>query len=126
METKKRAFPIAHTETLDEFRYGWNHEYFVGSESLQDFRVVTGVRLWRFLRRQLAPMARSRCHGRFTNGESAAAVEWKVAIGGQGTSTLIIPPRGNQLYERFDASPALAGNQLFLRGSEHLYCIEDN
>ena len=31
----------------------------------------------------------------------------------------------NELNERFDASPALAGNQLFLRGSEHLYCIED-
>ena len=32
----------------------------------------------------------------------------------------------NKLDERFDASPALAGNQLFLRGANHLYCIERN
>lgn len=30
----------------------------------------------------------------------------------------------NHLNERFDASPALAGNQLFLRGTKFLYCIE--
>ncbi|MDB4756955.1 PQQ-like beta-propeller repeat protein, partial [Mariniblastus sp.] len=30
----------------------------------------------------------------------------------------------NQLNERFDASPALAGRQLFLRGAKYLYCIE--
>jgi hypothetical protein len=29
----------------------------------------------------------------------------------------------NQLDERFDASPALAGNELFLRGHEYLYCV---
>jgi hypothetical protein len=29
----------------------------------------------------------------------------------------------NQLDDRVDASPALAGNQLFLRGSRFLYCI---
>jgi outer membrane protein assembly factor BamB len=32
----------------------------------------------------------------------------------------------NQLAERFDASAALAGNQLFLRGAKHLYCIAEN
>jgi outer membrane protein assembly factor BamB len=31
----------------------------------------------------------------------------------------------NQLDERFDASPALAGNQLFLRGTKFLYCLEN-
>jgi outer membrane protein assembly factor BamB len=31
----------------------------------------------------------------------------------------------NQLDERFDASPAIAGNQLFLRGRQHLYCIAE-
>jgi outer membrane protein assembly factor BamB len=31
----------------------------------------------------------------------------------------------NRLEERFDASPALAGNELFLRGQEHLYCIAE-
>lgn len=32
----------------------------------------------------------------------------------------------NHLDERFDASPAIAGNQLFLRGANHLYCISEN
>jgi outer membrane protein assembly factor BamB len=31
----------------------------------------------------------------------------------------------NQLDERFDASPALAGRELLLRGHEHLYCIAE-
>jgi outer membrane protein assembly factor BamB len=31
----------------------------------------------------------------------------------------------NKLNDRFDASPALAGSQLFLRGNQFLYCIED-
>jgi len=29
----------------------------------------------------------------------------------------------NKLDEKFDASPALAGDEIFLRGHEHLYCI---
>lgn len=29
----------------------------------------------------------------------------------------------NQLDERFDASPAIAGNAIYLRGHHHLYCI---
>ncbi|MCI0458255.1 MAG: PQQ-binding-like beta-propeller repeat protein [Gemmataceae bacterium] len=31
----------------------------------------------------------------------------------------------NRLQERFDASPAVAGKELFLRGQEHLYCIAE-
>ena len=30
----------------------------------------------------------------------------------------------NRLNEDIDASPAIAGNQLFLRGTSHLYCFE--
>jgi outer membrane protein assembly factor BamB len=30
----------------------------------------------------------------------------------------------NKLEDRFDASPALTGKELFLRGQRHLYCIE--
>ena len=30
----------------------------------------------------------------------------------------------NRLEEPIDASPAVAGKQLFLRGTKHLYCIE--
>ena len=32
----------------------------------------------------------------------------------------------NSLNERFDASPAIAGKQLFLRGAKYLYCIEES
>jgi outer membrane protein assembly factor BamB len=31
----------------------------------------------------------------------------------------------NRLDDRFDASPAVAGDELFLRGHKHLYCIAD-
>jgi len=31
----------------------------------------------------------------------------------------------NKLDDRFDASPAIAGQQLFLRGHAHLYCIAE-
>ena len=29
----------------------------------------------------------------------------------------------NTLDDKFDASPAIVGNQLFLKGKEHIYCI---
>jgi len=32
----------------------------------------------------------------------------------------------NELDEKFDCSPAIAGKQLFLRGKEYLYCIAEN
>ena len=49
---------------------------------------------------------------------------------GRGGAALVIE-RGsefkilarNRLDESFDASPALVGDQLFLRGRKHLYCI---
>ena len=31
----------------------------------------------------------------------------------------------NKLEDGFDASPAIAGNQLFLRGRENLYCLAE-
>jgi len=31
----------------------------------------------------------------------------------------------NRLEEKFDASPAIAGKDLFLRGHEHLYCLAE-
>ena len=31
----------------------------------------------------------------------------------------------NKLEDRFDASPAIAGNELFLRGKENIYCISE-
>jgi len=55
----------------------------------------------------------------------------RVYLTGRNGNTLVLQ-RGpdyqvtalNKLDERFDASPAIAGNQLFLRGAKHLYCIE--
>ena len=55
----------------------------------------------------------------------------RVYLTGRNGNTLVLQ-RGpdyevtalNKLDERFDASPAIAGNQLFLRGTKHLYCIE--
>lgn len=32
----------------------------------------------------------------------------------------------NKLDDSFDASPAIVGKQLFLRGQKHLYCVESN
>jgi hypothetical protein len=31
----------------------------------------------------------------------------------------------NRLDEKFDASPAIAGKDLFLRGREYLYCLAE-
>ena len=57
----------------------------------------------------------------------------RVYLTGRNGNTLVLQ-RGseykvssvNELDDRFDASPAVAGNQLFLRGAKHLYCIERN
>ncbi len=55
-----------------------------------------------------------------------------VIVGRNGTtmvldrSTQFTVLATNELDERFDASPALAGKQLFLRGATCLYCIEKN
>jgi outer membrane protein assembly factor BamB len=52
-------------------------------------------------------------------------------VGRNGTTTVIKygdkfePLATNHLDDRFDASPALAGKELFLRGRESLYCIEE-
>ena len=32
----------------------------------------------------------------------------------------------NKLDDRFDASPAIAGKEMFLRGKANLYCIAEN
>ena len=51
-------------------------------------------------------------------------------VGRDGSTTVLKPGRKfeilhtNHLDEGCDASPAIAGDQLFLRGKKHLYCIE--
>lgn len=56
----------------------------------------------------------------------------RIYITGRGGKTLVIKRSDqfetiatNQLSERFDASHAIAGKQLFLRGAKYLYCIEE-
>ncbi len=55
----------------------------------------------------------------------------RVYITGRAGTTLVLKHSKkfeviatNRLKERFDASPAVAGRQLFLRGEKSLYCIE--
>ncbi len=31
----------------------------------------------------------------------------------------------NELDDTFDASPVIAGNELYLRGHEHMYCVAE-
>ena len=62
---------------------------------------------------------------------SPVGASGRIYITGRDGTTLVIERSPvfkilsvNPLKERFDASPALAGRQLFLRGAEYLYCIE--
>ncbi|MFP6611172.1 MAG: PQQ-binding-like beta-propeller repeat protein, partial [Pirellulales bacterium] len=57
----------------------------------------------------------------------------RIYITGRGGTTLVLrrskeleAVATNKLDDLFDASPALAGKQLFLRGSKFLYCIEES
>jgi outer membrane protein assembly factor BamB len=62
---------------------------------------------------------------------SPVGASGRVYITGRDGTTLVIQRSStfneiatNRLDDRFDASPALAGSQLFLRGAKSLYCIE--
>lgn len=53
-----------------------------------------------------------------------------IYLAGRNGTSLVLKPSGkaevistNKLDEKFDASPAVAGNELFLRGHEYLYCL---
>jgi outer membrane protein assembly factor BamB len=50
--------------------------------------------------------------------------EGKCAVLKQGDTLEIVAT--NTLSDRTDATPALVGNELFIRGKEHLYCISRN
>ncbi|MDB6038143.1 MAG: signal peptide protein [Verrucomicrobiales bacterium] len=60
-----------------------------------------------------------------------AAAQHIYLVGRNGTSLVINNSEKlevlttNHLDEKFDASPAIAGNELFLRGQEYLYCIAE-
>lgn len=64
---------------------------------------------------------------------SAMAADGKVFIVGRDGGTTVIKAgrtfevlAENMLDDRFDASPVAVGDQLFLRGRDNLYCIEDS
>ena len=64
---------------------------------------------------------------------SPVSAQGRIYIVGRDGTTLVIEhgPQlkvlaTNQLDEPIDASPALAGKQLFLRGARHVYCIEED
>jgi outer membrane protein assembly factor BamB len=63
---------------------------------------------------------------------SPVGADGRVYITGRNGTTLVFERSkdlkliaANHLDERIDASPALAGNQMFLRGNRFLYCIEE-
>jgi len=64
---------------------------------------------------------------------SPVAANGRIYFVGRGGTTVVLnhsrryePIAANILNEHFDASPAIAGNQLFLRGAKHLYCIAED
>lgn len=63
---------------------------------------------------------------------SPVAAAGRVYLTGRDGKTVVIrdaeklePLATNKLDDRFDASPAIAGKELFLRGHEHVYCIAE-
>jgi outer membrane protein assembly factor BamB len=63
---------------------------------------------------------------------SPAGADGRVYLVGRNGAVLVIKNSDklellatNKLDEQFDASPAIAGKDLFLRGHEYLYCIEE-
>jgi outer membrane protein assembly factor BamB len=63
---------------------------------------------------------------------SPVAASDRIYFVGRGGTTVVLnhsrsyePIATNELNERFDASPAIAGDELFLRGANHLYCISE-
>lgn len=63
---------------------------------------------------------------------SPVGASGRIYIVGRGGTTLVLKQSReyhelatNRLDDRFDASPALAGKQMFLRGEKNLYCLEE-
>jgi outer membrane protein assembly factor BamB len=63
---------------------------------------------------------------------SPVGADGKIYITGRDGTTVVIPNTGeldilatNTVGEPVDASPAIAGNQIFIRGEDHLFCIEE-
>jgi outer membrane protein assembly factor BamB len=98
--------------------------YFFGSNNgiLSCFNATTGEAL---LNAERIPAL----HGVYASPVGAAN---RVYLVGRNGATVVIKRSDklevlatNELGEGVDASPALAGKELFLRGREHLYCISE-
>ena len=77
-------------------------------------------------------IGRSRLSGMSGVYASLVAADGRVYIVGRNGTTVVLNrsqeldiAATNRLDERFDASPAVAGNQLFLRGARFLYCLSE-
>lgn len=75
---------------------------------------------------------RSRLEGISNIYASPVAADQRVYITGRNGTTLVLKKSdtlevlaSNELDDRVDSSPALAGNQLFIRGEKFLYCIAE-
>ena len=75
-------------------------------------------------------MDRTRLPGIANIYSSPVAAADRIYVTGRNGQTLVLGKSkelkviaSNKLDELFDASPAIAGSQLFLRGDKHLYCI---
>ncbi len=76
--------------------------------------------------------AQSRLPGIGSVYASPVAGGGKVIVVGRGGAAVVLEDSDefkvlaeNKLDDRIDATPALAGNQLFLRGKKYLYCISE-
>ena len=76
---------------------------------------------------------RTRLNGLSNIYASPVGAKDRVYVTGRDGTTLVLQRSRelqvlatNHLDDEFDASPALAGNQLFLRGSSFLYCLSEN
>lgn len=76
-------------------------------------------------------LERTRLSGLSNIYASPVGAEGRVYITGRNGTTLVLKRSSelevlatNKLDDTIDASPALAGDQLFLRGGKFLYCIQ--
>ena len=77
-------------------------------------------------------LQRSRIPGLSNIYSSPVAAEGRVYFTGRKGTTVVLKRQNdlevlatNKLDDEFNASPAIAGQQLFLRGRKSLYCLED-
>ena len=75
-------------------------------------------------------MDRTRLPGISNMYSSPVAANGRIYVTGRNGLTLVLNPgtnlsieSSNRLDERFDASPSIAGDELYLRGEKFLYCI---